>query len=76
MKRNGDPDQFDPHGYVAFQQARRRELRAWAEGDPTAEPPATGIAGFGYTPGRGTSAWTNRHLNLTRSLADVDQGRA
>lgn len=65
MRAGGEPDQFDPDGMVMFQVKRRLELNIGAE-------PATGVV-MALPPGRGTRGWTNKHLNLTRSLADVDR---
>lgn len=71
MRVGGERDTFDPDGMVQFQHDRKLELRMAAVGSLAVPPPATGID-MPVIPGRGTRAWTNRHLNLTRSLADVD----
>lgn len=52
------------------QHARRVELRRWRAGDRTVPGPATVIAiDFSFASRR----WSAAHINLTRSLADVDR---
>lgn len=61
---------------VLFQARRRRELEAFARGDRSVPEPATGIRpadpAQACKPARW---WTDSHLNLTRTLADVWAGR-
>ncbi len=60
---------------VEFQTRRRRELELWATGYRQGiDPPGTAIKPT--DPGEASKAarwWTASHLNLTRSLADVDR---
>lgn len=53
------------------QHARRIELRRWREGDRTVPPPATFIR-LDFS-NMASGRWTSSHMNLTRSLADVDR---
>ncbi len=74
MRVGGERDTFDPDGLVMFQFHRKAELLQYRAGDSRIDPPATGVE-MPIIPGRGTRAWHNSHLNLTRSLADVDAER-
>lgn len=59
-------------GMVSFQIRRRAELRRLEMGDLSVPRPATGIQPADPAQAQKRAHWwTDTHLNLTRSLADV-----
>ena len=69
-------DRYSPGAFNITGEAqslRRMQLRRHAEGDMSAPPPARPVAmtfnNFAH------HRWSDSHMNLTRTLADVDKER-